>query len=162
MLLQGSTYFHENQRLDRSRSNHGVFLRRDLSFPSVGSFSRDDRRAQHATACFSHLSDGDQSDPDRVLTYQFYKNPPASIPLEPFHTWGTIILLIVFYGLTVAADFFLAIAVVMFLMCILWGEKRIPVALSTALATPFLIFVLFDQVLMIRFPRGIILDWYYG
>ncbi|GIR15766.1 MAG: hypothetical protein CM15mP28_2360 [Pseudomonadota bacterium] len=41
-----------------------------------------------------------------LLTYQFYKNPPASIPLEPFHTWGTIILLIVFYGLTVAADFF--------------------------------------------------------
>ena len=97
-----------------------------------------------------------------LLTYQFYKNPPASIPLEPFHTWGTIILLIVFYGLTVAADFFLAIAVVMFLMCILWGEKRIPVALSTASVTPFLIFVLFDQVLMIRFPRGIILDWYYG
>ena len=71
-------------------------------------------------------------------------------------------MLIVFYGLTVAADFFLAIAVVMFLMCILWGEKRIPVALSTALVTPFLIFVLFDQVLMIRFARGIILDWYYG
>ena len=93
---------------------------------------------------------------------KFYKNPPASIPLEPFHTWGTIILLIVFYGLTVAADFFLAIAVVMFLMCILWGEKRIPVAISTALVTPFLIFVLFDQVLMIRFPRGIILNWYYG
>ena len=21
-----------------------------------------------------------------LLTYQFYKNPPASIPLEPFHT----------------------------------------------------------------------------
>ena len=23
-----------------------------------------------------------------LLTYQFYKNPPASILLEPFHTWG--------------------------------------------------------------------------
>ena len=162
VLLQGSTYFHENQRLDRSRSNHGVFLRRDLSFPSVGFIPPDDRRAQHAAACFSIFLMVINLILIGLLTYQFYKNPPASIPLEPFHTWGTIILLIVFYGLTVAADFFLAIAVVMFLMCILWGEKRIPVALSTALVTPFLIFVLFDQVLMIRFPRGIILDWYYG
>ena len=164
VLLQGSTYFHEKQRLDRSRSNHGVFLRRDLFFPSVGSpppppmivgHSMQPRAFPIFLMVINLILIG-------LLTYQFYKNPPASIPLEPFHTWGTIILLIVFYGLTVAADFFLAIAVVMFLMCILWGEKRIPVALSIALVTPFLIFVLFDQVLMIRFPRGIILDWYYG
>lgn len=162
VLLQGSTKFHENQRLDRSRSNHGVFLRRDLSFPSVGfippmivGHSMQPRAFPIFLMVINLILIG-------LLTYQFYKNPPASIPLEPFHTWGTIILLIVFYGLTVAADFFLAIAVVMFLMCILWGEKRIPVALFTALVTPFLIFVLFDQVLMIRFPRGIILDWYYG
>ena len=162
MLLQGITYFHENQRLDLSRSSHDVFLRRDLSFPSVGfipsmivGHSMQPRAFPIFLMVINLILIG-------LLTYQFYKNPPASIPLEPFHTWGTIILLIVFNGLTVAADFFLAIAVVMFLMCSLWGEKRIPVVLSTALVTPFLIFVLFDQVLMIRFPRGIILDWYYG
>ena len=162
VLLQGSIYFHENQRLDRSRSNHGVSyvviylsLQLDLSPPMIVGHSMQPRAFPIFLMVINLILIG-------LLTYQFYKNPPASIPLEPFHTWGTIILLIVFYGLTVAADFFLAIAVVMFLMCILWGEKRIPVALSTALVTPFLIFVLFDQVLMIRFPRGIILDWYYG
>ena len=97
-----------------------------------------------------------------LLTYQFYQSPPASIPLEPFQTWGTIILLIVFYGVTTWVDFFVAIAVVMFLLCILWGEKRIPVALGASFVTPILIFILFDQVLKIRFPRGMILDWYYG
>ena len=97
-----------------------------------------------------------------LLTYQFYKSPPDSIPLEPFQTWGSIILLVVFYGMTTGVDFFVAIAVVMFLMCILWGEKRILVALSASLVTPILIFVLFDQVLQIRFPRGLLLDWYYG
>ena len=97
-----------------------------------------------------------------LLTYQFYQSPPDSIPLEPFQTWGTIILLVVFYGMTTGVDFFVAIAVVMFLMCILWGEKRILVALSASLVTPILIFVLFDQVLQIRFPRGLLLDWYYG
>ena len=97
-----------------------------------------------------------------LMTFQFYQSPPDSIPLEPFQTWGTIILLVVFYGMTTGVDFFVAIAVVMFLMCILWGEKRILVALSASLVTPILIFVLFDQVLQIRFPRGILLDWYYG
>ena len=97
-----------------------------------------------------------------LLTYQFYQSPPDSIPLEPFQTWGSIILLVIFYGMTTGVDFFIAIAVVMFLMCILWGEKRILVALSASLVTPILIFVLFDQVLQIRFPRGILLDWYYG
>ena len=97
-----------------------------------------------------------------LLTYQFYQSPPDSIPLEPFQTWGSIILLVIFYGMTTGVDFFVAIAVVMFLMCILWGEKRILVALSASMVTPILIFVLFDQVLQIRFPRGLLLDWYYG
>ncbi len=97
-----------------------------------------------------------------LMTYQFYQSPPDSIPLEPFQTWGSIILLVIFYGMTTGVDFFVAIAVVMFLMCILWGEKRILVALSASLVTPILIFVLFDQVLQIRFPRGLLLDWYYG
>ena len=97
-----------------------------------------------------------------LMTYQFYQSPPDSIPLEPFQTWGSIILLVIFYGMTTGVDFFIAIAVVMFLMCILWGEKRILVALSASLVTPILIFVLFDQVLQIRFPRGLLLDWYYG
>jgi putative tricarboxylic transport membrane protein len=73
-----------------------------------------------------------------------------------------MVLLVVFYGLTTSLDLFIAIAVVMFLMCFLWGEKRILVALTTALITPLLIFLLFDLVLMIRFPRGILLNWYYG
>ena len=97
-----------------------------------------------------------------LMTFQFYLSPPDSIPLEPFQTWGSIILLVIFYGMTTGIDFFVAIAVVMFLMCILWGEKRILVALSASLVTPILIFVLFDQVLQIRFPRGLLLDWYYG
>lgn len=71
-------------------------------------------------------------------------------------------LMVVFYGLTVSADMFIGIAVVMFLMSLAWGERRILVALVNAIATPVLIFLLFDMVLRIRFPRGIITNWYYG
>ena len=71
-------------------------------------------------------------------------------------------LMVVFYGLTVSADMFIGIAVVMFLMSLAWGERRILIALANAIATPVLIFLLFDMVLRIRFPRGIITNWYYG
>ena len=59
-------------------------------------------------------------------------------------------------------DMFIGIAVVIFLMCRLWGERRLAVNLTLALATPLVIFFLFDLVLKIRFPRGLLTDWYYG
>ena len=56
----------------------------------------------------------------------------------------------------------IAIAVVMFAMCLLWGERRIYIAGTVALVTPFTIFLLFDKVLRVRFPRGLLTNWYYG
>ena len=67
-----------------------------------------------------------------------------------------------FYVLTVTLDMFIGIAVSMFLLALLWGERRWLVALATALITPLLIFLLFDNVLKIRFPRGVLTNWYYG
>ena len=81
VLLQGSTYFHENQRLDRSRSNHGVFLRRDLSFPSVGSISPRIVGHSMQPRAFPIFLMVINLILIVLLTYQFYKNPPASIPL---------------------------------------------------------------------------------
>lgn len=97
-----------------------------------------------------------------ILAVQFYRNPP-SYP-EPIRraTWMSIALLVVFYGLTVSTDMFIGIAVVMFLMSLAWGERRLLVSLANAILTPFLIFLLFDNVLRIRFPRGILMNWYYG
>ena len=64
--------------------------------------------------------------------------------------------------LTTYLDMFIGIAVVMFLMCLLWGERRMIVAGLTAVVTPATIFVLFDKVLQVRFPRGILTNMYYG
>ena len=97
-----------------------------------------------------------------VLVTQTIRRPPKPIPLEPLATWGSILLMLVFYGLAVSLDMFVGIAVVMFAMCRLWGERRILVAGSLALATPFSIFVLFDTVLKVRFPRSVLTNWYYG
>ena len=71
-------------------------------------------------------------------------------------------LFLIFYLLTVYTDMFIGIFVVMLLMGLLWGEKRIWLSFLTATLTPLLIFLLFDFVLKIRFPRGILMDLYYG
>ena len=97
-----------------------------------------------------------------ILTYQFYKNKPKVVSLEKYHTWGSMLLFLLFYLLTVYTDMFIGIFVVIFLMSILWGEKRLWVAFLTATVTPGLVFLLFDFVLKIRFPRGILMNLYYG
>ena len=97
-----------------------------------------------------------------ILTFQFYKNSPKTVPLEKFHTWGSMLLFLLFYLLTVYTDMFIGNFVVIFLMSLLWGEKRLWVAFLTATVTPGLVFLLFDFVLKIRFPRGILMNLYYG
>ena len=97
-----------------------------------------------------------------VLTFQYKKNNPEPIKLEKFPTWGSMGLFFIFYLLTVYTDMFIGIFVVIFLMSVLWGERRIWVAFLTATVTPGLVFLLFDYVLKIRFPRGILMNLYYG
>jgi putative tricarboxylic transport membrane protein len=50
----------------------------------------------------------------------------------------------------------------MFLMSLIWGQRSVLIAAANAILTPFLVFLLFDVVLRIRFPRGVITNWYYG
>lgn len=97
-----------------------------------------------------------------LLCLQISRSPDASISLEPFATWGSMALMLLFYGLTTWIDMFVAIAVVMFCMGLMWGQRRWWVALLTAVVTPLFIFFLFDLVLKIRFPRGLLTNWYYG
>ena len=97
-----------------------------------------------------------------TLAIQIHKNPPKQPEKMNPTTWLSMILMVLFYGLTISTDMFIAIAVVMFLLSLAWGERRLLVALANAILTPFFIFLLFDNVLRIRFPRGIIMNWYYG
>ncbi|MBH66934.1 MAG: hypothetical protein CMM58_01125 [Rhodospirillaceae bacterium] len=97
-----------------------------------------------------------------LMFWDFTRKAPNKIPMEGFPTYGSILLFGLFFILSSFVDMFIGIAVVMFLMCRLWGEKRLAVNLTLALVTPIFIFFLFDLVLKIRFPRGLLTDWYYG
>jgi len=97
-----------------------------------------------------------------VLFLQFFRNYPEKIKLEIFTTWFSMFLFLLFYFLTITTDMFIGITVCMFLMGYTWGEKRLWVNLCNAVITPGLIFLLFDSVLKIRFPRGLLTNIYYG
>ena len=96
-----------------------------------------------------------------VLFLQFFRNYPEKINLEIFTTWFSMFLFLLFYFLTITTDMFIGITVCMFLMGYTWGEKRLWVNLCNAVITPGLIFLLFDSVLRIRFPRGLLTNMYY-
>ncbi len=97
-----------------------------------------------------------------ILALQMWRTPPKPLSKQRFPTWGTVLLLGLFYALTTWVDMFIGIAVVMFLMSLVWGERRIWLAGLVAIVTPLSIFLLFDLVLRIRFPRGLLTNWYYG
>ena len=96
-----------------------------------------------------------------LLAIQYRARPPKKIEWDGLQTWGSVALFVIFYPLTVYLDMLIAIAVVMFVMCLLWGERRIHVAGAVALVTPAAIFLLLDMVLSIRFPRGLLTNLYY-
>jgi hypothetical protein len=98
-----------------------------------------------------------------ILSLQFYKTYPKEVELEKFPTWSSMLLFLVFYILIqVSGDMFVAIPVVMFLMGLTWGQKKIWISLTNAIITPISIFFLFDYVLQVRFPRGWLTNIYYG
>ena len=97
-----------------------------------------------------------------ILALQIYRNPPKEPTPILRITWLTMVLMVLFYALTVSIDMFVGISVVMFLMSLVWGQRNILVALANAILTPLFVFLLFDMVLRIRFPRGLITNWYYG
>ena len=59
-------------------------------------------------------------------------------------------------------DLFLALGAFAASLSALWGERRIAALSCVGLALPFGVFLLFDQVFRIRFPRGILTSIWYG
>ena len=97
-----------------------------------------------------------------ILIWQMANGNPMPRVSQPPTTWISMALMLVFYVLTTYVDMFVALIVVIFAMCIAWGERRLWLAGLVALVTPATMFFLFDLVLRIRFPRGILTNLYYG
>ena len=75
-----------------------------------------------------------------ILAWRIYRKPPKEPTPILRVTWLTMLLMVLFYALTVSIDMFVGISVVMFLMSLVWGQRNILVALANAILTRYLYF----------------------
>ncbi len=82
---------------------------------------------------------------------------------EPIPTtvWISLALFAVF-ALFARLDLFLGLAVFAGALAWFWGERRAWAVGLVSIVSPALIFLLFDQVFRIRFPRGVLTNLWYG
>lgn len=59
-------------------------------------------------------------------------------------------------------DLFLALGVFGLCLARLWGERRRWALATVCVAVPLCVFLLFDLVFEVRFPRGLLTDLWYG
>lgn len=76
-------------------------------------------------------------------------------------TWASMALMVVF-SLATLVDFFLALAIFAVGLALLWGERRASALALVGLVMPSAVFLLFDLVFRIRFPRGLLTSLWYG
>jgi len=78
-----------------------------------------------------------------------------------FNVWKTMSLFLIFAAVA-PVDLFLGLGVFALCLTVLWGERRFWALALVCLVSPLAIFLLFDQVFEIRFPRGILTNLWYG
>lgn len=92
-----------------------------------------------------------------ILVHDLSEKPGALSKLVT----ATIGLLIAF-ALVSEIDLFLGLSLFAGSLAYLWGEKRIWAIFLVSLLVPMAVFFLFDGVFEVRFPRGIITNFWYG
>jgi hypothetical protein len=97
-----------------------------------------------------------------ILTYLYFTTKIASNKDLPHIFYKTIFGLFVFVFVSHFIDLFIALIIFSFLISYWWGEKNILLILSLSIIFPILVFVLFEVVLGLRFPSGILTNLYYN
>jgi hypothetical protein len=76
--------------------------------------------------------------------------------------FATLLALAAFGALIAFGDFLLALMIGTAGLAALWGERRPLVLAGLGIVAPALVVLLFDAAFQVRFPRGPLLDLYYG
>lgn len=80
----------------------------------------------------------------------------------PAAFWQSMLVLAIFTCLLMIGDLLFALMIATAGLSFAWGERRIAVLASLGIVAPVLVFLLFDQLFQVRFPRGFLIDLYYG
>ena len=90
------------------------------------------------------------------------KKPWKEGKILPKAFYITLYNFILFIIIAKNLDFFLAISILSFSLSYFWGEKRILYLLAVSIIFPIIIFIFFETILGLRFPSGIITNFYYN
>jgi hypothetical protein len=83
---------------------------------------------------------------------------PEAMPAPVYISMG----LLVGFPVLAMLDLFLALGVFGLLLTVVWGERRTWALVLVAVVVPLGVFLLFDQLFEIRFPRGLLTNLWYG
>ena len=98
-----------------------------------------------------------------IITYLLsLKNSWKKQKKLPTSFYLTLSSFILFILISKFLDFFLGISILSIIVSFFWGEKRIIYLSLVGIIFPLLVFVFFEVVLGLRFPAGIITNFYYG
>ena len=97
-----------------------------------------------------------------ILTYFYFTKKITASKATPAEFYKTIFALIIFVLISYFVDLFLALIIFSFLISYSWGEKNIILILCLSIVFPLLVFILFESVLGLRFPAGILTNLYYN
>lgn len=81
---------------------------------------------------------------------------------QPPVVWYTIAAVVGFAAVAEWVDILLAIALFYLVVSWLWGERNVLRLVGITVALPVAIYVVFGEVLEVRFPRGLITNLIYG
>ena len=79
----------------------------------------------------------------------------------PNVVWSTIGLLVGFI-LVAEIDLFIGLGLFAGSLTMIWGERRWQAVLFVTVIVPLVVFFLFDSIFEVRFPRGILINIWYG
>tara|TARA_A100001011_G_C13947579_1_gene689801 strand:+ start:57 stop:476 length:420 start_codon:yes stop_codon:yes gene_type:complete len=79
----------------------------------------------------------------------------------PKHFYQTMFILLIFGIISKNIDFFLGLAFLSATIAFSWGERRILPIFFVSVIFPLLVFLLFEKMLNLRFPGGLLTNLYY-
>lgn len=96
-----------------------------------------------------------------LLVWQTWRSPGEIRSRVPSVLYLSVALIALFVALAAWVDLFIGLVVFFLGLSWSWGERRAAPLLICALVLPVGVFFLFDLVLEIRFPRGLLTELYY-
>ena len=97
-----------------------------------------------------------------IIYFLSLKKPWIKLEEIPKNFYYTLLIFIFFVFISKKIDFFLGLSILSCLIAYLWGERRKLYIFFIAVIFPLIVFIFFEMILNLRFPKGILTDLYYG